>query len=319
MTPALALYLKLMNLSDLLSVWNGIDFFVLVTFMIDLSASLIFANSTSRLIRGLKAFRALRFINLSSRIRTTFFDVFITGFGSLFDASILTILYILPFGVWGMNIFSGLLYFCNDGDAQGKTTCLGEFVNAPRQAGFLMPRAWANPYVWSFDNFRSATLILFEIISLEGWIDVMVSLMSVTGVDQQPAQDASQSFAIYSLVYNLLGATVILTLFLTVIINNFLKRSGSAYLTTEQQQWINVRKLIYRQRPSRRPKTMPRDRFRQWCYNRAVQKQGWWSRMITALYIVHVALLMTQTRSNVGTWWDDLRGTQTARCLDVSC
>ncbi|CAH7676273.1 hypothetical protein BY996DRAFT_4541048, partial [Phakopsora pachyrhizi] len=62
---------------------------------------------------------------------------------------------------------------------------------------------------------------------------------------------------IFSLVYNLFGATVILSLFLLVIINNFLKRSGSAFLTTKQQQWINLRKLIMRQSPSKRPKSRP--------------------------------------------------------------
>jgi hypothetical protein len=56
-------------------------------------------------------------------------------------------------------------------------------------------------------------LILFEIVSLEGWIDVMRSAMSITGPDSQPAENASQWNSIYYIVFNLFGAVIILTLF----------------------------------------------------------------------------------------------------------
>ncbi|KAH9817542.1 Ion transport protein-domain-containing protein [Melampsora americana] len=277
---------------------------VLITLITDVIASLVFKGTTSRFTRSLKAFRALRLINMSQSMRETFYNVLVLGFGNLVDASVLTVMYIVPFAVWGQNIFAGLLYSCNDSSPGilGKAQCVGEYVGgAPASFNFLMPRVWNNPYVYSFDSFRSAVLILFEIISLEGWINVMVSLMSITGKDQQPSQDATQFNAIYSLIYNLFGATVVLTLFLAVIINNFLQRSGSAFLTTEQQQWINLRRLILRQQPSKRPRARPRDPIRDWCYSRATQKHGWWSRMMTGLYVFHVVILMTYARSNSDT------------------
>lgn len=296
-----------------LNTWNRIDFLVLVTLITDVIASLVFGGTTSRFTRSLKAFRALRLINMSQSMRETFYNVLVLGFGNLVDASVLTVMYIVPFAVWGQNIFAGLLFSCNDNSPSilGKAQCIGEYVGAPPSLSgapasfnFLMPRVWDNPYVYSFDSFRSAVLILFEIISLEGWINVMVSLMSITGKDKQPSQDATQINAIYTLVYNLFGATLVLTLFLAVIINNFLKRSGSAFLTTEQQQWINLRRLILRQQPSKIPRARPRDPIRDWCYSRATQKHGWWSRMMTALYVFHVILLMTFARSNSATKLD---------------
>lgn len=72
---------------------------------------------------------------------------------------------------------------------------------------FMAPRAWKNPDVWSYDSFRSALLIMFEIISLEGWTAVLQSTMSVVGLDQQPASDASQFNACYLVIYNLVGAS----------------------------------------------------------------------------------------------------------------
>lgn len=300
----------------LLNTWNRIDFLVLCTLVTDIVASFLFGGLTSRFTRSLKAFRALRMINLTTSMRETFYNVLILGFGSLMDASVLTVMYIVPFAVWGQNLFSGLLYSCNDSSSSisTKSQCVAEFFNAPSALSgapssfnFLMPRAWQNPYVYSFDSFRTAILILFEIISLEGWINVMTSLMSITGQDQQPKQDASQWNAIYSLVYNLFGATIVLTLFLAVIINNFLKRSGSAFLTTEQQQWINLKKLISRQQPSKRPSARPQDTIRDWCYQRATQKHGWWSTMMTTLYVLHIALLMTLARANSNTPLDIYR------------
>ncbi|WAR58908.1 hypothetical protein PtB15_10B248 [Puccinia triticina] len=298
----------------LLNTWNRIDFLVLGTLVSDILASLVYGGLTSRFTRSLKAFRALRMINLTMSMRETFYNVLILGFGNLMDASVLTVMYIVPFAVWGQNLFAGLLYGCNDSSRATKAQCIDEFVSAPPSLegapaafAFLMPRAWQNPYVYSFDSFRTAVSILFEIISQEGWISVMTSLMSITGKDSQPQQDGSQWNAIYSLIYNLFGATIVLTLFLAVIINSFLKRSGSAFLTTEQQQWINLKKLIYLQQPSKRPKARPQSSVRDWCYQKATLKHGWWSNMMTTLYVIHVGLLMTLARSNSNTKLDVYR------------
>jgi hypothetical protein len=84
--------------------------------------------------------------------------------------------------------------------------------------GYLVPRVWSNPSVddsvWTFDSFRESILILFEIVSLEGWIDVMASGMDIVGKDLQPQTNASQWNAIFFVLFNLFGGVIILTLFL---------------------------------------------------------------------------------------------------------
>ncbi|OJA17446.1 hypothetical protein AZE42_05939 [Rhizopogon vesiculosus] len=282
------------------SIWNILDFFILIGILVNLSFTLVFVGGLSRSIHALKALRALRLVTLIDKMRNTFESLIISGVTRILDAAVLAILYLIPFSVWGVNIFAGLMNECNDTSVNGINDCTNEYVNTiyGNSFGYLTPRAWDNPSpstTFSFDNFRSSMLILFEIVSLEGWIDVMSTAMSITGKDQQPQLNHSQINAIFFLIYNLLGGVVILTLFVSIIIGNFSSKTGSAFLTQPQREWIDLQKLIKRQKPSKHPKTRPTQSLRAWCYDRAIHKHGWWSRMMTLLFIVQIIVLMTQS------------------------
>ncbi|EST08271.2 Ion transport domain protein [Kalmanozyma brasiliensis GHG001] len=294
-----------------LSVWNSLDLFVLITLLINVITELAVIGGVSRFTRALKAFRALRLINLSALMRDTFHAVMIAGAGRILDASILSILYIIPYAIWGQNLFAGLLYSCNDGSnsIQTKFDCSGEYSSSPGNFNFLAPRVWGNPTegsVYSFDDFKGAMLILFEIISLEGWIDVMTAAMSVAGRDQQLQNDNRQVNALFFLIYNLVGSTTVLTLFVSVIIENFQTFSGAAFQTAGQRQWVDLRRLVMRQRPSKRPKRRPTQAVRAWCYDRMLNKNGWWSRTMTMVYLATLVTLMTQQYSDPA-WANQLR------------
>lgn len=287
----------------LLNMWNLLDMFVLISLLINVISEIAVPGGVSHFTRALKAFRALRLINLSSLMRDTFHAVMIAGAGHILDASMLALLYIIPYAVWGQNLFAGLLYSCNDnGDhIQTKLDCHGEYASTPLYWSFLAPRSWQNPSEgsnYSFDDFKSALLILFEIVSLEGWIDVMTRVMSITGRDRQPKADASQHNAIFFLVYNLIGAVSVLTLFVSVIIENFQRYSGAAYLTTEQRQWLDLKRQLQRQSASKRPKAAPSQPFVRWCFEASTRKRGWWMRLITVLYCVVLIMLMSQTNND---------------------
>lgn len=204
------------------SIWNILDFIILVGLLVNVTTGLIFVGGLSRLTRSLKALRALRLITLVDRMRNTFQSLIISGATRILDAAVLAILYMIPYAVWGLNIFSGRMNQCNDGDASGISDCIGEYTSTVYgdSFGFLAPRVWDNPApstTFSFDTFRSSLLILFEIVSLEGWTDVMGVATSITGKGQQPETNASQVNAIFFLIYNLMGGVVILTLFIRLV------------------------------------------------------------------------------------------------------
>ncbi|KAF5341523.1 hypothetical protein D9758_012561 [Tetrapyrgos nigripes] len=287
------------------SIWNIIDFIILAGITLNVATSLIFIGGLTRFTRSLKALRALRLITLFNSMRVAFQSLIISGASRILDAAVLAILYIIPYAVWGLNIFAGTMKECNDGDASGISDCVNEYdasIFDDNQFTFLVPRVWTDPApstIYSFDDFRSSLLILFEIVSLEGWIDVLNIATSIAGRDAQPDTNASEWNAIFFLIYHLIGGVVILTLFVSIIIGNFSSRTGTAFLTQSQKEWIDLQKLFKRQKPSKRPKTRPTSAIRKWCFDRAIHKHGWWSRSMTFLFVLHVLVLMTQTYSTI--------------------
>lgn len=204
------------------SIWNILDFMIMAGLVVNVTTGLIFIGGLSRFTRSLKALRALRLITLIEKMRSTFESLIIYGVTRIIDAALLAILYMIPYAVWGTNIFAGLMNECNDNSASNMNACTNEYSNgfigsdSSPSFTYLVPRVWDNPAPstkFSFDSFKASLLILFEIVSLEGWIDVMSVAVSIIGKDQQPQQNASQANAIFFLVYNLLGGVVILTLF----------------------------------------------------------------------------------------------------------
>ncbi|KAJ7479893.1 Ion transport protein-domain-containing protein [Mycena latifolia] len=214
------------------SIWNLLDLVIMGGLLVNVTTGLIFI--------------ALWLIALIDRMRTTFESLIISGALRIIDAGILAILYMIPYAVWRLNIFNGKMTECNDKSVAGAET--NEFTNTAcgDAFGFVAPRVGDNPApstVFSFDSFRSSLLILFEIVSLEGWIDVMGVATSITGQNSQLETNTSQINAIF-LIYNLLGAVVILTLFVSIIIiGNFSSKTGSAFLTAPQREWIDLQTM----------------------------------------------------------------------------
>lgn len=223
----------------LLSIWNLVDLVVVTGLTINSTTAFVSLDGLSRFTRSLKALRALRLITLFDKMRTTFYSLLILGFVRILDAGILAALYMIPYAVWGLNIFAGLSFTCNDTSVSGKSACRNEYLAnsspLPNGYSYLAPRVWENPITstrWSFDTFGDSILILFEIVSLEGWIDVMSAAIDIAGRDEQPQINASQWNAIFFLIYNLLGAVVILTLFVRFIL--FLSRHTDLSLISFQ-------------------------------------------------------------------------------------
>ena len=295
--------------------WGFIDGLVLVTLWINVITSLYSDGAVSRAVGAFKALRALRLLNVSDSARDTFHSVIVLGGWKVISAAFVSLSLLFPFAIYGLNLFNGQMLSCNDTSINRLEDCVGEFDASPYAWPVLTPRQVSNPY-YSFDNFGSSLSILFQIVSQEGWTDVMWSAMQAAGRGFQPQDFHSQGNAVFFIVFNLLGAVFVLTLFVSVFMRNYTEQTGVAFLTADQRSWLELRKLLRQISPSKRPSSNSEAGIRGWCYRIAVKKHGKWQRLLTSILFLHLVLLVLEFYPEPP-WWQRLRG-ETSRPLYFS-
>ncbi|EKD15941.1 uncharacterized protein L3040_003202 [Drepanopeziza brunnea f. sp. 'multigermtubi'] len=291
------------------SSWGLIDGLVLITFWISVSTALSNDGAVSRAVGAFKALRALRLLNVSDSARNTFHSLIIVGGWKVLSAAFVSLSLLIPFALYGVNLFNGKMMSCNDGsDSIIKLTdCFGEYNNTPFSNDWpiLAPRVVSNPF-YDFDDFGGSLFILFQIVSQEGWMDVMWSAESIVGHGLQPRDYASQGNAIFFVIFNLLATVFVLTVFISVFMRNYTEQTGVAFLTADQRSWVELRKLLRHVQPSKRPPTTGGNALKDWCYKRAVRKHGRWQRAITIVLVFHLILILAEYYPEPE-WWDKTR------------
>lgn len=157
----------------------------------------------------------------------------------------------------------------------------------------MTARVVSNPW-YDFDSFGGSLFILFQIVSQEGWVDVMWSGQSIVARGLQPQDYASQGNAIFFVVFNILATIFVLTLFISVFMRNYTEQTGVAFLTADQRSWLELRKLLKQVAPSKRPSVTSLSKWRDWCYKRAVRKHGKWQQAVTLTLVAHLVLLLVE-------------------------
>ncbi|OBT73282.1 hypothetical protein VF21_08442 [Pseudogymnoascus sp. 05NY08] len=291
------------------SLWGFIDGWVLITLWINVITSFLNDGAISRAVGAFKALRALRLLHISDSARDTFHSVIFVAGWRVLSAIFVSLSLLIPFAIYGVNLFNGQMQVCNDGGSGiiNLSDCVGEFNSSPFSSdwAFPAPRVPANPY-YDFDNFGSSLFILFQIVSQEGWIDVMWSAQSIVGRGLQPRDFASQGNAVFFVVFNLMATVFVLTLFISVFMRTYTEQTGVAFLTAEQRSWMELRKLLRQVAPSKRPSTKSKPKWKDWCYKKAVQKHGLWSRTVTITLVLHLILLMIEYYPEPY-WWTRTR------------
>ena len=295
------------------SSWGFIDGIVLLTLWVNVVTLLYDPGGGSRAVGAFKALRALRLLNVSDSARDTFHSVIILGGWKVVSAAFVSISLLIPFAIYGLNLFSGKMAYCNEQNGSGNpinepfntrhlTDCVGEFYYTPFNWEFPAPRQVRNNW-YDFDSFGDALFVLFQVVSQEGWVEVMWSAQSITGVFTQPLNFATQGNAVFFVVFNLLGAVFVLTLFISVFMRNYTEQTGVAFLTTDQRSWLELRKLLKQVAPSKRPNNKrKRENWQEWCYRRAVTKTGRWQRSVTAVLVLHLILLCLEFYPEPWVW-----------------
>ncbi|KAK9245660.1 Ion transport protein-domain-containing protein [Lipomyces tetrasporus] len=274
------------------STWNAIDFFVLVTLWIEVLTTFLNRGTNVRFLRAFKAFRALRLLHVNDTAKETFHSIIIVGLGKIVGAAIVSLTLLLPFSLWGLNIFLGKFDSCTDSDVYDLSDCTGEFQNSVYNWNIWLPRSYDNPG-YSFDDFSQSLSILFQIISLEGWNNVLQTAQDVVGVGLNLQNDHSVYNGIFVYLFNFISIAFISTLFVTVIMQNYAMKTGVGFLTSKQRAFLEIQNILERVRPSRTGQK-PRNRFRRYCYDRAVARGGAWNQYVTVILLIQVIILCSE-------------------------
>ncbi|XWW93242.1 hypothetical protein V2A60_001174 [Cordyceps javanica] len=286
------------------SLWGVMDTIVLVTLWINVITLFINDGAISRAVGAFKALRALRLLNVSNSARDTFHSVIIVGWWKIFGAAFVSISLLIPFAIYGLNIFNAKMISCNDGDdITLLTQCFGEYGSTPFKDDWVMlaPRVADNSY-FKFDDFGSSLFTLYQIVSQEGWTDVSFAAQAITGRGFQPRDLAAQGNAMFFVVFNLMATVFVLTLFISVFMRNYTEQTGVAFLTAEQRSWLELRKLLRQISPSKSSYHDKGKEWKRWCHKRAIEKRGKWYQMVTVVLVLHLALLVAEF-NNEPRWW----------------
>lgn len=212
---------------------------------------------------------------------------------------------LIPFALYGLNLFNGTMMSCNDDD--GSITrivdCFGEYASEPFSEDWpvLAPRVASNPYR-NFDDFGSALFSLFQVVSQEGWVDLSFQAQAITGRGLQPQDFTTQGNAVFFVVFNLLATVFVLTLFISVFMRNYTEQTGVAFLTTEQRSWLELRKLLRQISPSKTSYSDKGQAWKKWCHKRAIEKRGTWYITITFVLVCHLGLLVSEFSDEPAFW-----------------
>lgn len=274
------------------SPWNWIDFMALLSLWIEVVAFIKNDGNLSRIVSGLKAMRALRILTISETAKNNFQYTMISGFGKIVSAAIISITLIFPFSIWALNIFAGRLGYCNDGESY-VDECVNEFLATVYNWDIYSPRVYVEPLL-HLNDFTSSFSALYQIVSLEGWSDLLINVMQSTGVGTPQIMFHNVLNGAFIIAFNFLSVIFILTLFVSVIIDNYSKVTGRGYLTEEQIQWYHVKRFLLQVKPSKR-NTESLKGIRKFCYDMTVGKNKVWKIILNVILFFHVLLLLCET------------------------
>jgi hypothetical protein len=127
----------------------------------------------------------------------------------------------------------------------------------------LFPRQWENVNPWNFDNIGNAMLTLFEVSSGEMWPDIMYDTVNAKGYDEPmhkytegwPANTGGNDLlsGFYFIVVTVVITFLMVNIFIGVVIDTYNEikdeETGKALVTDEQQQWLDMMRLLLTKRP----------------------------------------------------------------------
>jgi len=315
--------------SYLRNMWNVLDFFIV---LIGIVGWVGMGGGDLSALRALRTFRALRPIRVASRAEgmKVVVNALFQAIPGIANVVLVCFLFYLIFGILGLNLFMGKFYFCNDEDTGEPIDPVKLFdpmispldavnyntsyvvditkelcqagtitVNYPwpsRRENVTLTTKWKNPDDFNFDYIGAAIFTLFEMATLEGWLDVMYTGIDAVEVDQHPRRNNDPANAIFFVMFIVVGSFFVMNLFVGVTIDKFNemkeKQEGrSVFLTEDQRSWVSIQKMMVSLKP-KKTSVAPENEFRAMLYNVVVHER--FDMFIMTMILMNVVVMSMQ-------------------------
>ena len=257
--------------------WNVLDGVLVVTAFVALAPGLSGASGV-RAFRGLRALRPLRVIRRFAGLRVAVVSLG-RAVTPVVELGAGCLLFLLIFAILSVQLYGGRTQGCYEAPVVGASPdppfltssfsraynaslCWPHYANAPESELCALQSntthcvasnplddslVWSNPSytsgtTFSFDNVGSAMLVLYEVASLELWVQPMWAATDATQVGINPVRGSSDYSSLFFVVFVLFASLLLVQLFIAVIIDSFQRsqaeHDGKAFLTLSQQEWI---------------------------------------------------------------------------------
>ena len=170
------------------STWNCLDFFVVMSSLAELIMPLFMGGSgvdslkSLKALRALRALRPLRMVSKNEGMKLVV-GALMTSIPSMTHVLIVCMLLLLILAIVGVNLFKGKFFSC-----QGLSPEALDAIDG-KQDCLIAGGDWVNQEI-NFDNVLNAISSLFQMMTTEGWMEVMYNGIDARGVDLQPKEDS---------------------------------------------------------------------------------------------------------------------------------
>ena len=126
-----------------------------------------------------------------------------------------------------------------------------------RQVCGCLGAGWGETVPQNFDNIVVAVRTLFEMATTEGWVGVLLACVDATGVDMQPVRNHAPGWALFVMLFMIIGSFFFMNLFVGVLYERFTQmqkelKGRNSFLTAKQADLIETQRLGLLFKPQRR-------------------------------------------------------------------
>ncbi|CAH1250120.1 SCN2A [Branchiostoma lanceolatum] len=168
---------------------------------------------------------------------------------SIMNVLMVCLVFWLIFAIMGVQLFGGQFFKCVDENNKR----LPINITDTKEECLMKNYTWINSKI-NFDNVGQAYLVLFQVATFKGWIEIMADAVDVRGVGMQPDRETSLFFYLYFVVFIIFGSFFTLNLFIGVIIDNFnaqkkcmIREGGESddlFMTEDQKKYRKAMKKL---------------------------------------------------------------------------